>query len=295
MVKKSSKNRKNTNKHSGRSGGKSMGQKSRNFSEQRVMRPEEALRVKANEVLLYGSHACEHALLNTQRKINRLYCVEDHDIFNNEKLKPITAEMQGLEIVDRHFFKDNFPRDMVHQNIALIVEKVGGFSLDHYLKVNEDKEKNIIVVLDQVTDPHNIGAIMRSANVFGAGAVVVQDRNSPDMNGLIAKTACGAIEYVDYIQATNITRALEDLKEAGYWCLGLDERGEQSISEAVKQSGQKIALVMGAEGAGLRRLVNDACDILVSIPVHGQVPCLNVSNAAAVALSDTAAIVFATR
>lgn len=258
----------------------------------RQVRAEESLRIKSHEVLIYGAHACEHALLNSHRKIHRIYCLEDHDLLNNERLSAVLNDADRTQIVDRHFFRDHFPQDIVHQNIALVVEKTGGSSLDHYLKTYAEKLTDIIVVLDQVTDPHNIGAIMRSANVFGASAIVVQDRNSPDMNGLIAKTACGAVEYVEYIQATNISRAMEDLKEAGYWCLGLDERGEQSISDAVKQSGQKIALIMGAEGAGLRRLVNEACDLLVSIPVYGQVPCLNVSNAAAVALSDTAHILF---
>ncbi len=142
------------------------------------------------------------------------------------------------------------------------------------------------MILDQVTDPHNIGAILRSACVLGADALIVQDRHSPDITGILAKTACGAAEHIPMIRVTNLARAMALLKSYDFWCLGLDERGSTYMADFTPP--ERTACVMGAEGKGLRRLTAETCDLLVKLPVFGAVPCLNVSNAAAVALYELA-------
>jgi 23S rRNA (guanosine2251-2'-O)-methyltransferase len=168
----------------------------------------------------------------------------------------------------------------VHQGIALDAAPLPETHLNDLLA----KQPRLLVVLDQVTDPHNVGAILRSAAAFGAEGVILTERHAPGMTGTLAKTASGALEHVPLVPVVNLARALEQLREAGFWCIGLAEEGEKSLG-AHDLSGA-TALVLGAEGDGLRRLTRERCDALAKLPTQGAIGSLNVSNAAAIALYE---------
>lgn len=228
-----------------------------------------------NEALwLYGKHACRAALSNPRRDIRQILVTRN------------TAQELSDVLKNRHF-EDNspqdiasrLPRDAVHQGIAIEATPLPTILLQEWLTAPHEGP---LLLLDQITDPHNVGAILRSAAAFGASAVLMQDRHSPPESGVLAKSASGALEVVPMLRVTNLTQAMAATREAGYWCIGLDGHAEQIISHA--QLPQKIALVLGAEGKGLRRLVAGHCDLTVRLPISDKVESLNVSNAAAVAL-----------
>ena len=175
------------------------------------------------------------------------------------------------------------PTGAVHQGAALSCEPLPRRGLKEVLSQSLGKRR-VVLVLDQISDPHNVGAILRSAAAFSAGAVIVQDRHAPPESGVLAKTASGALDILPYVEVVNIARALEELGEVGFWRVALTSDGDQNLAEATCQG--DIALVVGSEGSGIRRLVRDRCDVSAFIPIDSQMGSLNVSNAAAIALYE---------
>ena len=223
---------------------------------------------------IYGEHAVRAALANPRRSINRL-------LVAGEAPTPLRAGIVA-ERVGRGDLDSLLPRGAVHQGIAVNADRLPRQDIEVLLDIPQDK-KAVAVMLDQVTDPHNVGAVMRSAAAFGAAGVVVQDRHAPEETGALAKAASGALEIVPLLRTGNLSRALDELKEAGWWAVGLAHDAEMNIEEA--RDRDRVILVLGAEGAGMRRLVREHCDLIAAIPMApSNVSSLNVSNAAAIAL-----------
>lgn len=232
-------------------------------------------------VWLYGPHAVAAALGNPARRLRRLMLTEDAEsavAAAFPKPWPIAAER-----ADRARLDQLLGRETVHQGAALLADPLGSPSLAQALERNGP-----VIVLDQVSDPRNIGAILRSAAVFGVAAVITQDRNAPDETGALAKAASGALERVPILRAVNIARTLLALKAAGLWVVGLDAAGAPLSGPAL--SSRRVALVLGSEGEGMRRLTRETCDELAGIPMSGgsgsAIDSLNVSAAATVALYE---------
>ncbi|MCE9649552.1 MAG: 23S rRNA (guanosine(2251)-2'-O)-methyltransferase RlmB [Parvibaculum sp.] len=234
----------------------------------------------ADESFLYGFHAVIAALRNPARKPLRLVMTRNAEgELAGEGLSLGHDLLVTPEILTGEEIAGILPPGAVHQGVALKVSALPDLSVDEACEGAE-----VAVVLDQVTDPHNFGAILRSAAVFGAGALITTDRNSPPLGGVLAKAASGALEKVKVAKVTNLVRAIEELKELGFEVIGLDGEGDASLPDF--KTGPKVALVLGAEGAGLRRLTREHCDILARLPASGDMKSLNVSNAAAVALYE---------
>lgn len=225
---------------------------------------------------LYGRHAVLAALDNPNRVIRKIWGTRE--VINALDLPP------DLPIVfaDGADMARMVPGDAPHQGIVAEVEPLDDAWLDEVLKEGEDNNRPILV-LDQVTDPHNVGAIIRSALAFDALAIVTQDRHSPPESGVLARAACGGLEQLPWVRVVNLARALDELAEAGYWRIGLDGEADQTLGEALEKTG-KVALVLGAEGDGLRHNSMAHCDMLAKLPISSKMESLNVSNAAAVAL-----------
>ena len=232
---------------------------------------------------LYGKHAVLAALENPMRKIKRLMITKRSHAQYEQALTEIHLNHRALnpEIAGIEVFEKNLPADSVHQGIALLTEPLPDCHMDEDCVILKD-QKNLVLVMDQVTDPHNVGAIIRSAAAFGAKAIITTDRHAPPESGVLAKSASGALEALPWIRVTNLSRALDHLAEMGYWRIGLDGHAKQDVREA--DFGDNIALVLGAEGKGIRKGTADHCDGLVKLPISRTVESLNVSNAAAVAL-----------
>jgi 23S rRNA (guanosine2251-2'-O)-methyltransferase len=172
------------------------------------------------------------------------------------------------------------PSDAPHQGVVIEVEPLEDAWLGDIL--SGAPEKAVLLVLDQVTDPHNVGAIVRTAAAFGAVGIVTQDRHSPAEGGVIAKAASGALERMPWARVVNLARALDEIAEAGFWRIGLAGDAEIALKDALGP--QRVALVLGAEGPGMRHNTRDHCDALARLPISDAVESLNVSNATAVAL-----------
>ena len=236
---------------------------------------------------LYGKHAVVAALLNPARHVARLLAM-------TEAAQRLLAELQHeprarsivetAEIVRREEIARRLPADAVHQGLAALAAPLPETFLTDLIGAADDQ--SVIVVLDQVTDPHNVGAILRSADAFGAAGIVSTDRHTAEETGTLAKAASGALERIPLVRVPNLARALRELKDGGFWIAGLSERGTEALA-AAKLSG-RIAIVLGAEGDGMRHLTEQHCDLLLRLPLRGAMPSLNVSNAAAIALYELA-------
>ena len=237
---------------------------------------------------IYGRHAALAALLNPNRVISRIVAApgQTEEITAALRAKGAPPDRPAPETLDRRDIDALLPPGAVHQGLAVLAQPLDTPAVEDICAQVANTANALVLVLDQATDPHNVGAILRSAAAFGALAVIVQDRNAPEATGTLAKTASGALETVPLVVATNLSRALEQLQAGGFWCLGLDGEAQTLIGDA-DLSG-RIALVLGAEGAGLRRLVKEHCDLLVRIPIQSAMESLNLSNAAAVALYEAA-------
>ena len=237
---------------------------------------------RGGAVWIYGQHAVLAALANPRRQCRRLIATPATLATLAAAAQRVTLERPLIEALDRRDLEKLLPPGAVHQGMALLGEPLQEPALGEVLDHLDDGVDARLVVLDQASDPRNVGAVIRSAAAFGAQAVVVQERHSPEATGALAKAASGALEFVPVIRVTNIARSLETMKQAGFWCLALDASASRAVGEIRPAS--RLAIVIGAEGKGLRRLVQASCDESVRIPISNAVESLNVSVAAAVAL-----------
>ena len=238
---------------------------------------------------IYGRHAVAAALANPERRWYRLAVLTEREQEARTLIAIAAAARRGngepIRVFDRDDFAALLPEGAVHQGLALAVEPLIEPDLEDVLRRAATLlGRSVILLLDQVTDPHNVGAVLRSANAFGALAVVLPMHGAPSVTGALAKAASGALENVPLVRVVNLAHALDRLKAAAFWICGLDETASQTL--AALDLGERVALVLGSEGGGMRRLVRERCDYLARLPTRIQQSTINVSNAAAVALYE---------
>ncbi|WP_271077554.1 23S rRNA (guanosine(2251)-2'-O)-methyltransferase RlmB [Aurantiacibacter sp. MUD61] len=232
-------------------------------------------RAAKGNVRLWGRHAVEAALKNPRREHIKLWAtLEGIDSLDGEL--PPDFPLERAEVAD---LARLVAKDAPHQGLVLECAPLDDL---HLSDVMDSDPSRPIVVLDQVTDPHNVGAILRSAAAFNAAAIVTQDRHAPPEGGVIGKSASGALETVPWVRVVNLARALEEMADAGYWRIGLAGEAEATLAEALPAG--PVAIVLGAEGEGMRHNVGQHCDALAKLPISEEMESLNVSNAGAIAL-----------
>ncbi len=238
---------------------------------------------------IYGTHAALAALANPARRIFRIVVASE----TLPDLSPRIAAQEAArgerlplaQALSRDELERLLPRGSVHQGVAVQASDLEPLDIDDLIRLIGDRPRVRLVALDQVTDPHNVGAILRSAAAFGVDAVILPERHAPAASAVMAKTASGALDKLPLVRVVNLARALDSLKAVNVWCIGLAGTAQQTIREADLTG--RVALVLGSEGDGLRRLTRERCDLLVRIPMQGGgVESLNVSNAAAIALYE---------
>ena len=229
----------------------------------------------AGHVRLWGRHPVEAALQNPARNHRKLWATrEGIDSLDGEL--PENFPVEYAEVTD---LARLVAKDAPHQGLVLECEPLADRYLDEVAKGDADRP---VVVLDQVTDPHNVGAILRSAAAFGAACIVTQDRHAPPESGVVAKSASGALERVPWVRVVNLARALDELAEAGYWRIGMAGEADATLADSMPTGA--MAIVLGAEGEGLRQNIAAHCDALARLPISADMESLNVSNAAAISL-----------
>jgi 23S rRNA (guanosine2251-2'-O)-methyltransferase len=224
-------------------------------------------------VIMYGWHTVTAALRNPARKIRKLLATENAA---RRLIDENVPNANRAEVVRPYAIAERLLPDAVHQGLYLEADPLPSPDIDNL------EASGVALVLDQITDPHNVGAILRSAVAFGVRAVITTQRHSPDATGALAKAASGALEHVAVISVQNLARGLTALKEKGFLTVGLDSEGDSDLAALTLCT--PLALVLGAEGKGLRQLTRETCDHVARIDLPGAIASLNVSNATAVAL-----------
>lgn len=225
-------------------------------------------------VRLYGLHTVRAALDNPRRKIRHMWVTRN--ALERLEIADLGALPFAAELVEPREIDKITGSDAVHQGVLIEAEPLQTKALSAL------GDSPLILVLDQVTDPHNVGAIIRSAVAFGAGALVTTQRHSPHESGVLAKSASGALEHIDLIEVRNLSDALGELHEAGFQTIGLDSESPAELEKTF--SGNRVALVLGAEGKGLRQKTRETVSALARLDMPGAIHSLNVSNAAAISL-----------
>lgn len=241
---------------------------------------------------LFGFHAVSAALSNPNRTVHHIYATEQTELEAMDmvaRAAQIRDESGGdalpqITLLERENFDRALPKGTVHQGIGIDCDPLQDVFMTDLIHQIEGQKNSVVVLLDQISDPHNLGAIMRSACAFGADAIIVQNRHTPELNAVVAKIASGAMEHLPVIYETNLARAIETLQDHGFFAVALDERGEKTLAQTPHYD--RVVLVLGAEGQGLRPLVRNKCDLMVKLPTGGALSSLNVSNAAAIALYE---------
>ncbi|KTT97026.1 23S rRNA (guanosine(2251)-2'-O)-methyltransferase RlmB [Sphingomonas sanguinis] len=240
-------------------------------------RPSQA---SSNRPRFWGRHAVTAALANPNRTVRKIWGTRE--ALAALDLPPVLP----VTFADAADLGRLVPSDAPHQGLVAEVDPLEDIWLGDLLHEVQDNQRPL-VVLDQVTDPHNVGAILRSAAAFDAVGIVTQDRHAPPESGTVARSASGALETVPWVRVVNLARALEEIAEAGFWRIGLTGHANQTLAQAMGT--QRICIVLGAEGEGMRQNTEAHCDELAKLPISSKVESLNVSNAAAIALYAVAA------
>lgn len=240
-------------------------------------------------IWLYGKHPTMNALLNKRRNIEQIVITKNNQIELNQFLadKQIKINKNLIRIADNNFISSLLAKNSLHQGFALKSSPLETISDKEFLSgLNKFDKNNLppILILDQLTDPHNIGAIIRSAIAFDVKNIIITKHNFPQESAIISKSSSGTVELVNLIEAVNLNNLLTNLKNIGYWCIGLDGAAKSNIKEV--KDYKNLVLIIGSEGCGIRQLVKKNCDLLVKIPIIYEVESLNASNAAAITLYE---------
>ena len=220
---------------------------------------------------IYGLHTCEEAIKSNRYRVIKVY------LLKNKEYPKIITELSNILYLDKKQFDTLFEYSVVHQGIAMEVELHNTPVLSELKNVKKDYT---IAMLDNITDPHNLGAIIRSAAVFGIKGIIIHNRSSCKLSGTAAKAASGGLEHVDVYTVSNLSNTIRDLKEYGFWIYALCESGDKYLHE-VDLTG-KTCVILGSEGSGIRRLQKEKADLVLKLPTTNRFSTLNVSNAAAV-------------
>jgi len=235
-------------------------------------------------LLLWGNHAVTAALANSDRKIYEIFFTESKQKNIQKLINSRLSVSEGCKIklnaISSRDLTSLLPDHSVHQGLAAIVGELDNGGLDLLINRTYSSRYSFVVVLDQVTDPHNLGAVIRSAAAFSVDAIIVHDRSTPQLDGALGKAASGALEHIPIIRTKNIARTIDKLKKSEFWCIGLSDDSDNDLSSLGVHT--RTAVVLGAEGEGLRRLTRESCDILARLPTSLNFPTLNISNAASI-------------